>query len=171
MQEFTDLNALLAAVKRRIGDAPRAIIAIEGHSASGKSYLSEDLAERLGAAAVGTDSYARDRSKAPTYVERIQLDSLAVDIDRLTEAGLVIIEGICLRDTLREIAIVPTAFIYLKVITVSGLWRDEVENYLEDGQPSGNWTDRQSVEYHLRENPHDRADFVYVRLEELPTIE
>jgi hypothetical protein len=133
--------------------------------------MSKDLAKRLGGVAVGTDSYSRDGPKTATYLQRMDLDRLARDVDRLARAGPVIVEGICLRDTLGALRVAPTAFVYLKVMTVAGLWRDELENYLEDGEPAGSWTDRQSVDYHLREKPHERADFIFVRVEDLPPLE
>lgn len=169
MQEFTDFDSLFATLELRISDSAKFVLAIEGHSTSGKTFLSKELAKRLAGIAVGTDSYAREGSDARTYLERLDLDRLGHDVNRLTRVGPVIIEGINLRDTLRELAIAPTAFIYLKVITVAGLWRDELENYLVDGKPSGNWTDRQSAHYHVREKPYERADFVYVRVEDVPS--
>lgn len=169
MREFLDTDSLAAAVKVYLAREPRGVVAIEGHSTSGKSHLGRDLAKRLDAVVLETDSYARDGSDAPTYLEAIDVGRLGSDLDRHAgEGGRVIMEGICLRDTLRELAITPTLFIYVKRMTPAGLWADELENYLEDGRPAEglSWTDYQSVEYHVRERPEDRADFVYVRTEE-----
>jgi hypothetical protein len=168
MQCFNSIEHLIDAVEQRVGDAHGLIIAVEGHSTSGKSYLSEDLAKRVGATAVSTDLYAREGSTADAYVDRMDLDRLHRDLNQFRQAGAVIIEGICLRDTLHGLAIVPRLFVYVKRITTAGLWADDLENYLEHGRPASwlSWTDQQSVAYHLRERPEERADFVYERTEE-----
>ncbi|HWL40180.1 MAG TPA: hypothetical protein VNO75_08060 [Gemmatimonadaceae bacterium] len=131
MRECLDTDSLAAAVKLYLAKEPSGVVAIEGHSTSGKSYLSADLAERLGAVVVGTDSYVRDGSDAPTYLEAIDVRRIGSDVDRHVDAGQrVIIEGICLRDTLRELAMTPSLFIYVKRMTPAGLWTDDLENYL-----------------------------------------
>jgi hypothetical protein len=169
MREFVDLASLVLALQQEIAPGEGAIIAIEGHSTSGKTTLGEDLAERLSAASLSTDAYARPESTARSYVERLQHDQLRADLDRLmVNRALIVIEGIALRDTLRKVSAVPQVFVYVKRMSPAGLWADDLENYLESGRPAGwlSWTDRQSVEYHLRESPHERADMVYVRAEE-----
>jgi len=168
MQDFNSVEALIVAVRQRVGDARGFVVAVEGHSTSGKSYLSKNLAKHLGASVISTDLYAREGSQAPSYVDRMALDRLSLDLTRFARAGGVIIEGICLRDTLRALALVPRPFIYVKRISPAGLWADDLENYLEHGQPASglSWTDSQSVAYHLRESPQDRADFIYARTEE-----
>jgi hypothetical protein len=168
VQAFSSIDSLNIAVTKRVGNAQGFVVAVEGHSTSGKTYLSKDLSRRVGATAVSTDSYARESSEAPSYVDRMDLERLSRDVNRFKQVGPVIIEGICLRETLRALAIVPGLFIYVKRVTPTGLWADDLENYVEHGQPASwlSWTDRQSVAYHLREHPQERADFVYERTEE-----
>lgn len=169
MREFTDIASLVVALQDGIVQGKGAVVAIEGHSTSGKTTLSKALSERLNAVPLSTDAYARPGSTAGGYVERMEHERLGADVDRMVANGaLVLIEGIALRDTLRKVSTVPYVFIYVKRITPAGLWADDPENYLKAGRPASwlSWTDRQSVEYHLRESPHERADMVYIRTEE-----
>lgn len=169
MREFVDFASLVIALQTEIVPTDATVIAIEGHSTTGKTTLSRDLAERLNGVSLSTDAYARPESTAGSYVERIQHERLRADLDQLiANRSLVVVEGIALRDTLRRISAAPHVFIYVKRITPAGLWADDLENYLQDGRPAAwlSWTDRQSVEYHIRESPHERADIVYVRAEE-----
>ena len=162
MGEYSEIQSLAAAVKEQLEQTPTALIAIEGHSTSGKTYLSNDLATRVGAVAIETDSFAREDLSAPTYVERIDTDRLGRKLTELKASGSpVVVEGICLRDTLDAAGVAPNLFIYVKRITAAELWADDPENELE-----GNWTDMQSIDYHARESPLERADLVYLRREE-----
>jgi cytidylate kinase len=104
MTEYTDIKSLAAAALPQFEQVSGAVVAIEGHSTSGKSFLSKDLAARLGITAIGTDSFVRQRSTEATYLELIDTARLRREITQLTSAGSqVIVEGICLRDTLAAI--------------------------------------------------------------------
>jgi hypothetical protein len=163
MREFDEFEPLARAVKELVDPASGAVIAIEGHSTSGKSFLTKSLGDRLEIPALETDSFARQlRSADETYLALIDTAGLLGEISRLTNSGSrVMVEGICLRDTLTAIAIAPKLFIYVKRITAAGLWADDPDNELD-----GNWVDRQSIDYHARERPLERADFVYLRRED-----
>jgi len=112
----------------------------------GRPILSRNLGARLGITAIETDAFALSESEAPTYVGGIDTAKLGAEIAGATAARLhVIVEGICLRDTLAKAAVTAKVFVYVKRITAAGLWADDPENELD-----GNWTDRQSIDYHAR---------------------
>ena len=168
MSGISELNSLLAAIKPRLKSVG-SLIAIEGHSTAGKTFLSKALAAASGGVPIGTDSYVDKNRKADTYLDHIMLEKLAFALNHLRQSNrIVFIEGICLRDTLKSLNIAPQAFVYCQRITQAGLWADNPQNYLENGSPRSDlsWVDQQSVAYHLRARPLENADIVYARHEE-----
>jgi len=163
MPDIYELKSLAVAVKTHI-TSPGALIGIEGHSTAGKTTLSTAFAAAIGGAAIATDNYIDRDSNANNYADRIQLEKLRLALTESRRSHqAVLIEGICLRDTLQRLELVPQAFIYCKRISQGGLWADDPENYLDDGSPRSDlsWVDRQSVVYHLLARPLENADLVY----------
>jgi len=168
MSDISDLNSLLAAIKPRLNSAG-SLIAIEGHSTAGKTFLSRALAAASGGVPIGTDTYVDKNRKADTYLDHITVEKLGLDLNQLRRSHrIVFIEGICLRDTLQSLNVTPQVFVYCKRISQAGLWTDDPQNYLENGSPRSDlsWVDQQSVVYHLRARPLENADIVYARHEE-----
>ena len=168
--EFSNPRALVRAIQHRLSTGRGALVEIDGHSTSGKTHLSEILADLDQSVALGTDAYADPSRRSGNYPDRLDLKKLAADLANLTKARpRTYIEGICLRDTLARLRLTASLFVYCKRISQAGLWPDDPENYLtSDGQPSNDlsWVDRQSVEYHLRAHPLEHADFVFLRQED-----
>ena len=81
MSDISDLNSLVAAIKRHT-TAPGSLIGIEGHSTAGKTTLGTDLADVCGGAAIATDTYVDRDSKVGTYPGRIMLQKLGADLAR-----------------------------------------------------------------------------------------
>ncbi len=147
MSDISDLNSLLAAIKPRLNSAG-SLIAIEGHSPAGKTFLSKALAAASGGVPIGTDTYVDKNRKADTYLDHIMVEKLALALNQLRRSHrIVFIEGIC---------------------SPAGLWTDDPQNYLENGSPRSDlsWVDQQSVVYHLRARPLENADIVFARHEE-----
>ena len=163
---FTDMQPLASAIVNRLDRSRDAIIGLEGHSGAGKSMLAAALARACDAVVVSTDAFVDTKPNANTYLEYLSLDRLAAALtDALAGGDTVLVEGICLRDTLRALGVVPELYVYVKRITPAGLWADDPDNLSEHGEPLAflPWVDRQSVRYHLCEAPLAHADFVYER--------
>jgi hypothetical protein len=123
----------------------------------------------MSAPVVSTDDYANSSSTAYEYPERLDLDRLRRELSAATsEHPVVVVEGVCLRWVLQELGIAPSIFIYCKRISTAGLWTDDPANYVKGGALTEglNWADGQSVGYHNRECPLERADIVFSRTEE-----
>lgn len=148
--------------------------------ATGKSPLAQCLAADLGCGLIETDNFsikllhperlAEDMKDRP-YVNCLDLEAIA---DRfaaeLDNHPLLVIEGICLRDTLAKIGQAADLFVYVKCVSRSSrLWHDGF--HLEDYEADPTLVrglHRDELEYHGRTRPHDCADLVLVRFEETP---
>jgi hypothetical protein len=168
MEEFESGDQLLMYLKDRAPSGRAQLVAIEGHSTCGKSFLARCLASAQGAIRVSTDCYADPGKVAETYTQKLDLDALRGDLSKLCDRfETVFVEGICLRDTLSAIGRSPDTSVYLKRITQAGLWADDPENYAPNGilEPGLSTVDSWSVRYHLDSDPLARADAVLVRRE------
>lgn len=167
--EVSGFPKLVTMLRRRVGETPGSVIGIEGHSTSGKTTLATDLALACTGERISTDMYVDRGSSANAYADRVLYEKLNADLARLRlENTLIFIEGICLRDTLRRIALSPQTFVYCKRMTQAGLWADDPLNYVDEhGLPQSTLStvDGMSVEYHLRVCPLEKADIVYLRQE------
>jgi hypothetical protein len=164
MRELTNETALVSAIQEMC--SLRCIVAVEGHSTSGKTTLSRRLAGFLEARLVSTDDFAIDGCRAARYVDCLDFTRLSQALDAARNANpILILEGICLRDTLSRAGIVPTLYVYVKRMTQAGLWADDLANYVKEGAPVPDLsrTDRWSVEYHLHSDPLGNATIVFVR--------
>lgn len=148
------------------------IVAIEGFSRSGKSLLANQLATDLNATVLHTDDVVRSGDKTATYVCRVDVNLLVEVLGQATgKRTLILIEGICLRETLRSANISPDLFVYVKRMSNNGLWNDGITTFdfhnagatLSLAEPHLS-DDR----YHRFEHPHERADVVYHRIESEP---
>lgn len=166
MEVFDDVGELASALEIESSCGPK-IVAIEGASSSGKTYLAKQLSSLIKAPAISTDPYYRTGFKGARYTDGLRLDELMQDIKRLlrTRQSL-IIEGLCLRDTLDAVSLVPDAFVYCKKLSAAGLWHDDPERQEmppADSESVQALVDRWSLTYHLRTQAHERATFVFLR--------
>lgn len=164
---FADAGSLCIAIAESTSGIEGAVVGLEGYPLAGKSTLARTtIAPYLRAMHIATDSYVRKARDAATYVGYIDLDELRRDIAAARTRGVVVVEGICLRDVLHASALEADIFVYCKRITELGLWADDPENYDPPESFSAfSFADSQAHEYHLREHPAERADFVFLRRE------
>src|SRR3954462_3451248 len=140
---------------------PGSIAALEGFCGSGKTMLADQLGERLPMAVFHVDSFASKFDKPPVYTACLDLGRLRQALAERDKSGPSIVEGICLRDVLSLVGIVPTTFVYLNRIGQNRLWYDGL--HLEDfeaGHPIPGDTEephRSDLEYHVRVRPHEAA--------------
>lgn len=140
---------------------------------AGKSTASQQLVQDLSAPLVSVDGYASTEAGELPYLRRLRLASLTADLAHaLSDAGVVIVEGICVLDVLDAIGMRANLLVYVKRVTthpVLPLWHDgfHLEDYERDGPLSAteNGLYRDEVEYHVRRRPHELADVVYERKE------
>jgi hypothetical protein len=141
------------------------VIGVEGFSGSGKSRLADDLAARLSATAVHLDRFLPPPAGGPQpYVERLDLPALAA---ALTSDPVVIVEGICLRDTLERIGVALHFVVYLKRVSAVGLWHDGLgmEDFEAGRETITHEPERSDMLYHCARGPHTLADYVLERRE------
>jgi hypothetical protein len=164
VDRFTDLPSLAAAVAARSKQAGL-ILAVEGASQSRKTSFAGKLASRLGAHLISTDEYYQEGIKGERYQDGLRRDDLRHEIMRFKSPGKpVVIEGICLRETLAELEIAADLFIYCKRISPTGVWHDDPtltdpnDFDLTFTQGRIDWW---SHHYHERTRPHLSADMMF----------
>ena len=163
MEVFKDptlINALLAA---RTRETPL-IVGVEGASGSGKTSLAKLVATEP-AHAISTDAYYETGVKGQKYLDGIKLETLSEDLRKSISAyERVVVEGICLRDTLAKVGVSPNLFIYCKRISSAGIWNDDPQFHSpisEVAKCTQGLIDCWSHEYHVESEPHLVADIVY----------
>jgi len=78
-------------------------------------------------------------------------------------ANPLIVEGICLRETLESLDATASFYIYTKRISPAGIWHDDPALFDGSSMDSGFTQDRidtSSYEYHMRKTPHLIADAI-----------
>lgn len=156
----TLINALLAA---RTRETPL-IIGVEGASGSGKTSLAKLVATEP-AQIISTDAYYETGVKGQKYLDGIKLETLSEDLRQSISAyERVVVEGICLRDTLAKVGVSPNLFIYCKRISSAGIWNDDPQFHSpipEVARFAQALIDSWSHQYHVESEPHLVADIVY----------
>jgi hypothetical protein len=171
---YTDCKKLAAAIRAR-SHSSGLVVGVEGASGSGKTQLAELLASQLNGAPISTDAHYKAGVVRDRYHDGLRLDALTRAIRDLQSGGApIVIEGICLRDTLAAIHVTPTVFVYTKRISGAGIWHDDPALFdlsdIDDASTQGH-IDRWSQSYHCRVEPHVLADFVYEWNEEVNSRE
>jgi hypothetical protein len=142
------------------------IIGIEGCTGSGKTTLANTLGRDLSIPVVSTDNYL---AKDPTlirypYSDRLIYNRLCEDIEIKVDGGMpIIIEGICLRQSLQKLPLEVQLYVYIKALGTNGLWYEGLS--IETGSSS----DLEEPElsdffYHIKEKPHDIANVIFHRI-------
>lgn len=121
MQVFRDAESLEYYLAGLAGP-PLLVVAIEGASTSGKTKLAEKLAQGRRTRVVSTDEYYQEGLLGERYQDGLRLEDLGEDLIRLrTASDRLIIEGICLRDTLELIGQKPDVYVYCKRLSAAGV--------------------------------------------------
>ena len=148
----------------------QSLVGIEGFCSSGKSRLADQLAKNIPAHVFHTDDFATKHDDPPPYLDCLKLTELAATVASRGKSSVSIIEGICLRDVLSACAIDADLFLYIKRMGRNGLWYDglHLEDFDERSPVDGDELEPHlsDLEYHSRVRPHERADLVYLRVEE-----
>jgi hypothetical protein len=165
-QVFSAVPEFLRVLDLSARDLPF-VLGVEGASFAGKTCLARQLAGASSAVVVSTDPYYRRGFKGRRYSEGLRLEDLRHDVERhLAEESFLVVEGLCLRDTLVGLPLEPDAFVYCKRVSAAGIWHDDPEFQsmpAPDTDSVQALIDRWSLEYHQRTKPHEKADFTFVR--------
>lgn len=159
---------LLAWIQDHENMRPGATIILDGESGSGKTRLAMYVAKAIGAARVSTDCYVLPDRSGP-YIERLATEYLIDDFEKYKNAmPYLVVEGICIRDTMNRVGRRWEVAIYVKKKSCSGLWH--FEHHLKEftnGNPfDGDEVEpfRSDYEYHGRVLPHKHPDITYTRV-------
>jgi adenylate kinase family enzyme len=186
---FRELDLLISHFEGKVRAGE--IISIDGIDGSGKTYLAMRLAQELGAEHVEVDSFL-DRNRGG-YVPFIRYEELARCLDDFLRAGRsVVIDGVCMESVLARLGKAPTCRVYVKRMgpgPPSPYWKDEsdfaertpeevIEGWARSAQVLNEmWAttevktgsgalDKEVLQYHHEQRPHERADVIYERIEE-----
>ena len=180
---FTDLEKLHAWLTSQTSDPPL-VVGIEGASESGKTTLANYLTTRPREHVVHTDDSCTDGFRGDEYVDGLKLKELEEEFGNIpSDSDRIVIEGICLRDTLAKIDTKRTVslFIYCKrykhgywlddpaewpsaLGTIDEMHREEFGNVVDTenmSRSTGAFVDWWCRKYHGRVCPHLLADIIY----------
>ena len=122
---FDDSGALGALLSERSSVTPT-VVAFDGAPAAGKTTLARVIAAPECAFRLSTDSYRRAGVRGARYVEGLDLLSLRADLIKCKDHfRLLVVEGICVRDTLDAVGVRPDLRVYVKVLSCVGVWNDD----------------------------------------------
>jgi hypothetical protein len=162
MRVFDSLPELTLLVADWLAAEGPILLAVEGASLSGKTTLAGRIADRPDAIRMSTDCFRVAGRLGETYTEGLDLRYLRADVEKLRERfALVVIEGICLRDTVEAVGLAVDRWIYVKRLSHLGVWNDDPDLEVIEQPPDhgvGALIDWWSHEYHLRSRPHVKAD-------------
>lgn len=159
--ELRELATRLASMNAVGSDT--LIVTIDGHPGSGKSTLASALMETLGCGVLGTDTYVQKERDGERYVDLLDGKQLQSDFESLcVRHSTVLVEGVCIQDTLERLGQSADLLVYCKRITQAGLWADDptFDRHPERSRDSPGWLDSVVYQYHLRVCPHGRADVI-----------
>jgi hypothetical protein len=144
------------------------IAGIEGFMNSGKSYLSNEVGASLSYIVLHTDDYITPGDESLPYIERLDYNKLQLSLNEALCSSTVVIEGICLRQILARINVAPALFVYVKRMSINGLWHDgfHLEDFEENQQSVVGEPERSDLLYHSEKRPHERANIIFERIEQ-----
>jgi hypothetical protein len=160
VNDYDDVHRHVASIGRRPG---LTICSVDGYRLSGKTFLVKRLAEDLSLSRFSTDEYREPDREGRSYVDQLSLEDLAADVEAAGKNGPVLVEGICIGWTLLRLKFAAEIRVYCKRMTQTGLWADDLQNYVANGMPQPHLSpfDREVVVYHLQTSPDDNATLVY----------
>lgn len=154
--------------KRLSALVPGMIAALEGFSGSGKSTLADELGARVPAIVIHLDDFLREVATPRPYAECLDLEELRKQLHGRNRNIPALVEGICLRDVMQRLDVVPTTFLYLRRVSPNGLWYDglRLQEYMAGQRMAEDEEEpyRSDIEYHARALPHELCDMRIYRV-------
>jgi chloramphenicol 3-O-phosphotransferase len=145
------------------------LIVVDGFSGAGKTTFAEQLAASANGVWLDLDDLLPETppETATTYAALIDASAVARRIEG-SEAPVVVVAGICVRDVLEAAGFVPVLKIYVKRLGANGMWHDglDLEGFAADPGEPRHWLEVCDLEYHGRRRPHEDADFIFERVED-----
>lgn len=138
------------------------VVGLEGFSSAGKTELANRLSKELNWSSYSLDLFANQNKLIGSYIERIDSERLRHSLRQRDASGIVLIEGICLRDILDLVDQKVNLYIYIKRLSANGIWHDGLchEDFIVNSPiyPEPHNSDHK---YHARIYPQDCAGIVY----------
>lgn len=174
-ETFSDYRALLSRLRVLIRNRSVRIIGIEGFKGAGKSCLAKMLGNDVNLAVLETDEYLcsvlyRDSlpyeyDKSSHYVDGLDLEVLAEKLNtQLATHGIVVVEGICLRDTLAKIQYKADLTIYVEY-RIRQMHAQNIQRHMDDFKNYRKFKradDYDQIEYQCRIKPNLTADISFI---------
>jgi hypothetical protein len=166
---FNKIDYLIEHIK--ISNKETTLIAIDGCSGVGKSWLARKVSSSTNFKWIDLDDYLiRDQG---CFLDALKYADLKTEIE--VEERQTLVSGLCVLEALSRLKKTPHIHIYIKRMAIWG-WEDasEIEGDLLEkvanalGEPIENYLLPLEVRaYHQKCRPHVNADIVYERLEYL----
>lgn len=175
----------------------RSLIAVDGRMAAGKTTLGRQLAELVSGTMIQTDCFIESQwgrdTRSIVYADVLDLKALDVRIRNARERGPVVLDGICIGDTIQRLGVAADLHVLVTfmlpgtsrfcigrdpvmqerlgpsgVHDAALLDEDVTESQLmvelrKDWGPHDLFNERSLVAYFKRSKPHRVADVLYLR--------
>ena len=164
-QLVTTLDAIVPVIEELASECGTLRVGVEGASMSGKSTAADRLAQTLGAPVIHTDEFYQQGVLGSMYQDGLRTEQLSAALATASgKSPIVIVEGLCLRETLEALGTPVRLFIYCRKLSAAGVWHQDPD-FNTDLDPGSGRTqeliDSWWFQYHDRASPFDRADFVF----------
>ena len=179
---FESYEELLSHLRARLLKGAFILVAVDGASGAGKSYLAGGLQAELHIRTLELDEHLHD--EGDSYPDRVLLSELsaAVEDARREELPIAVV-GVCALAALDRAGESPDIHLYIQRLSSTTrmaadidlfdencTWfRDLSDDFVEEGSKprvaTQDWIDRQVGTYHKLFRPLQRADIIYCRVE------
>ncbi|WP_425995963.1 hypothetical protein [Caulobacter sp. DWR1-3-2b1] len=164
--EFHDLEELTQWIISRT-QGERSVIAIDGFTDSGKTTLSAAIAEKTGLSVLHLDDFVVQQlgDGVFTYADTLNFHALKTEISKV---GSLIVEGVTVREILRQLQITQSLDVYVKRLNSEFEWQDALE--LTIPHPIDAYVSPSKLRvlvrnYHRANRPHEQSDAIFSWIE------
>jgi hypothetical protein len=188
LKVFRNRDTLIKEIAQTVSHSAGYLITVDGVNGSGKTHLSAELAQALGAEHVEVDRFL-ERHKGG-YLEFVRYDELSRHLTEIGASGRTsIVDGILIEEIVRRLGCTPRLRVYVKRVWPDGYWPDSrnfrrdktAEQVIKEEEEGAKQLARATgkpehddpvpvpvkeiIRYHFRFRPHETADYVYERVE------
>jgi hypothetical protein len=175
MKKIIEIDTIESLIEEVRG---KQLIAIDGCDGAGKTYLSQEIFDRMSCEVLKLDNFL-DRDKG-AYIKNIQFGKIKNFIER--QRKTVVIEGVCLFRILEELKLSADCFVYVKKVNERGEWLDadeclidvspedrinKIEQLVKSSFPNFQGLSnlkKEIIKYHYQYRPYSNCDCIYIRI-------
>jgi len=151
----------------------KGIVSIDGVDGVGKSRFASKIAKELSFPLIEIDTFVKEQQGG--YIDHIDYNRLNESIrENIIEDRLVILEGICVQQVLKQLHQKSNVKVYIRVIDKYGFWMDQIRLFPPDKSADEIIAERRKkgfslghvediIRYHYTFKPHEDVDYILER--------